>query len=349
MTPAASAPGKLVLLGEYAVLAGAPALAVAVPRRARASVRPRVPGPTIVRAPPVLPGPLSLELGAGGVRWRDASQAVDARSREWLGRLIAALSERGWWPNGAHEFRLDTRRFHAAEGHKLGLGSSAAATVVAALAAASAAGRGREIDLQELIRVHRALQGGGSGIDVAASFTGGLVRVGLAAEPSAALETASVPPARALHLLALATGRAVSTGAALDQLHAWSADHPAQWEALRDRMAAVARAGIEAVSHDAEAFGEAVHAYGDCLSELDRASGIGILDPAHERARRLAERCGVAYKPSGAGGDLGIASAGDPDRLAALRRRAEQAGLLAFAVPTDVAGAGVRADVEELG
>ena len=36
----ASAPGKLVILGEYAVLANAPALVMAVDRRCRAQIRP---------------------------------------------------------------------------------------------------------------------------------------------------------------------------------------------------------------------------------------------------------------------------------------------------------------------
>ena len=35
-----SAPGKLVILGEYAVLANAPALVMAVDRRCRAEIRP---------------------------------------------------------------------------------------------------------------------------------------------------------------------------------------------------------------------------------------------------------------------------------------------------------------------
>ena len=47
----ASAPGKFVLSGEYAVLDGAPAVCVAVDRRARVSIEPYDSDHCIVQAP----------------------------------------------------------------------------------------------------------------------------------------------------------------------------------------------------------------------------------------------------------------------------------------------------------
>lgn len=57
----ASAPGKLVLLGEYAVLDGAPALVLAVNRRARAALATTTAEDFAVDAP---------SLGISGARFR---------------------------------------------------------------------------------------------------------------------------------------------------------------------------------------------------------------------------------------------------------------------------------------
>jgi phosphomevalonate kinase len=56
-----------------------------------------------------------------------------------------------------------------------------------------------------------------------------------------------------------------------------------------------------------------------------------IVSEAHRRLRNLAVRCGVRYKPSGAGGgDFGIAFSNDAGRLEDLARRVAAAG---FSVP----------------
>ena len=72
---------------------------------------------------------------------------------------------------------LDTRTFFSTTGarHKLGLGSSAALTVALAGAIHAHAGRGAPV-AGRLIAAHRRMQGGrGSGLDVAASLTGGAI------------------------------------------------------------------------------------------------------------------------------------------------------------------------------
>ena len=100
--PCASAPGKLLIAGEYAVLEGAPALVAAINRRARAEMR----ASGEARTEPVSP----LHLAIGGTLGSDTSE---------LERL-----------------HLDTRALFLGQ-RKLGLGSSAAACV-AGIAALSA-------------------------------------------------------------------------------------------------------------------------------------------------------------------------------------------------------------------
>ena len=54
MIVTATAPGKLVLLGEYAVLEGAPALVMAIDRRAEVRLETRTQAPCMLRAPGII-------------------------------------------------------------------------------------------------------------------------------------------------------------------------------------------------------------------------------------------------------------------------------------------------------
>ena len=138
--PSASAPGKLLIAGEYAVLEGAPALVAAINRRARAEMR----ASGEARTEPVSP----LHLAIGGTLGSDTSE---------LERL-----------------HLDTRALFLGQ-RKLGLGSSAAACV-AGIAALSAPETGRDSLFALSREAHRRFQGGlGSGFDVAASTYGGVL------------------------------------------------------------------------------------------------------------------------------------------------------------------------------
>ena len=175
----ASAPGKIVLSGEYAVLFGAPAICMAVNRRAVANVSASPDGGCHVTTP-----------GFSG----EGSFAV-----------INAVcgSERP-----ASNIDLDTRAF-SMDGRKVGIGSSAALTV--ALVAAS----NNSIDVYAAaLNAHTTLQGGaGSGIDVAAAVHGGLIRYEMS---SRNVRTLRWPDG--LHRRVLWTGVPASTGAKLRKL-----------------------------------------------------------------------------------------------------------------------------------
>ncbi|MDJ0938587.1 MAG: hypothetical protein QNJ00_02355 [Woeseiaceae bacterium] len=139
----ASAPGKVVLAGEYAVLDGAPAIAMAVNRRAIARYT---------------PGPFSITCEG----------VVEGSDRTLFDAVLSGLS----LDIEAGEFTLDTRGFtDPVSGAKLGIGSSAALSVALNLLL------GRIGDKEaEAHAAHRAFQqGAGSGIDVAVSTTGGLI------------------------------------------------------------------------------------------------------------------------------------------------------------------------------
>lgn len=131
-----SAPGKLVMLGEYAVLEGARAMVAAVNRRASGTTHTAAPPPTPVVA------------------------------------AALALAESHRYPRLGEAVTIDTRAFQE-HGVKLGLGSSA---VAALLAMALATERDDEVALELAIEAHRQAAGGeGSGVDVAAAFHGGVI------------------------------------------------------------------------------------------------------------------------------------------------------------------------------
>ena len=136
----ASAPGKIVLAGEYAVLWGAPAVCMAVNRRAVATVNNRADGECRVTTP--------------GFDGDDKFRIVDAVTR-------------GARPHC--DIELDTSVFMSG-GRKTGIGSSAALTV-ALLAALD-----DSVDVYaEALAAHSRLQQGmGSGVDIAAAVYGGL-------------------------------------------------------------------------------------------------------------------------------------------------------------------------------
>ncbi len=68
-----SAPGKMVLLGEYAVLFGAPAVVAAVNRRARVELAPSPSSDWVVKAPGFSDRPAEFDVDA------DGASAVDCR------------------------------------------------------------------------------------------------------------------------------------------------------------------------------------------------------------------------------------------------------------------------------
>ncbi|MFO0595965.1 MAG: phosphomevalonate kinase [Myxococcaceae bacterium] len=162
-----SAPGKLFVSGEYAVLWGGVSRVLAVAPRTHALVRGR--SDRVVEL--VLEdGRLTGTATPAGVRW-DAE--VTAPYRFAAITLDHALRISGREGPG---FSIAFEPSPLIDGHKLGLGSSARATVLAAEAARVALDASFD-SLKVALLAHADAQGGkGSGGDVAASFAGGLVR-----------------------------------------------------------------------------------------------------------------------------------------------------------------------------
>lgn len=339
MSLAASAPGKLVLLGEYAVLDGAPALVAAVDRRA--SVRLTATGREDCRVD-------APDLGVSDARCRlrpraRVAWADDVTDPTPLGLVTAvfqAASDAGAVP--AFDAWLGTGAFFDVDGEKLGLGSSAALTVALTGALHRLAGLAPP-GLADLVRTHRSLQGGrGSGVDIAAALHGGLVAYSGADTASPTALPSDLPAG--VTWACVWTGRSTATGDYLQRVAGWRRTDPHLYARQIRHLTAIAEAGVEEVRRgDGAGLLETVRAYTDGLDRLGDASGTDIVAAEHQRIREVARRCGVAYKPCGAGGgDVGVGLSTDRDQLRTFRHEVEKVGYRAIDLTVDRYGLEVR-------
>ena len=257
----ASAPGKLVLCGEYAVLAGHEAVVAAVDVRATAT---RTAGPL----------------------------AFDERS-PLLAACIEELRARGEEPEG--RIVVDTAAFLDPAGRKLGLGSSAAAA--AAFLGALLPNASVDVVHDITQAAHRRFQGGkGSGIDVAASCLGGIVRFLRA--PGGPRARAAPPIPEDLSVVVAWSGSSQDTRHFIGRVQA--APH---WREAVGPLGAAAALFLDACGRQAaDDVLRAVEAARRGMAELGELAGIDIVSAPHRRIAALAAQHGGAAKPSGAGG-----------------------------------------------
>lgn len=254
------APGKVVVVGEYAVVDGAPAVVAAV--------------------------------GIGvGLQW-SSSVGRAVRTPHGDSRFVDAALDAADAPAGLYTFSDDGGPALAT---KPGLGGSAAATVVAVHAARALLGEDTSADAVYALAsdVHRAVQGSGSGIDVAASTYGGMVRFQRGQRPTL------VAPSR---LVVVWTGVSASTGPRVERYLAWA-----------DRRAFVERSGelTDLFGVDPQRAVEQDYAL---LVAMAAEAGIEYRTPALDRIVELAWAFDGAAKPSGAGGgDCAIAVFAEPE------------------------------------
>ena len=297
----ASAPGKVVLSGEYAVLDGAPAIAMALDRRATVMLSAIEGEVSEVRAPAYTPLVGHFQATDAGVTWLDGGEvfaAVNAALRAADGAQQTAIS-----------LRLDTAEFiDAATRQKIGIGSSAALTV--ALCAAFR----ESTDVAALARrAHADLQrGAGSGVDVACSLSGGLIEYRMEGCSLRRLDW----PASLFYGL-IWTGTAASTRDKLEKLDA-GLSRPS-----RVRLASASEAMAKAwVNGNAATVLSEYRDYCESLFQFSVDHELGIFDAGHDELWRAAMTENLVYKPCGAGGgDIGIVLGANEAALAAFLGR----------------------------
>lgn len=319
----ATAPGKLFLTGDWAVLAGAPAVVAAVDRRASVQVR-RTDGDALT----------VVSLAEG--RTRTLSDHTARLPDGDAGAVGAAWNVVGG--DGAY-VTVDSATFLLGD-RKLGLGRSAAvlAAATAAFRHLAVAPPNSEALRTDALAANAQFQAGrGSGGDIAAAVHGGLVEVRRTAN-GLKVTSRALPPG--LHLVAGFTGESSHTTPLLGRFDGALADPPAE---LRD-LCAVAETAADAIARGhAVDLCVAIDRSADALARLGARLGLPIYTPALTRLVDAAQRVGASAKPSGAGGgDCGIALATSAAQAAAVCDAWRAADIVPLAL--SIAHLGVQVD-----
>src|SRR5690554_4910274 len=161
----ARAPGKLMLLGEYAVLDGAPALVMAVDRFCKVELSLCEAGEAQIDTPELDQPPLRFQIENGRLVWSHPPVGGQARTALLIESIIASRLAQGAVLR-PFRMRIDTSGlFHGQTGArvKLGLGSSAASAVAIDAALSAALGGAAEpsgaATMARLLEATRAAQG----------------------------------------------------------------------------------------------------------------------------------------------------------------------------------------------
>jgi len=317
-----SAPGKVVIAGEYAVLEGHVAIVAAVD--ARAAIR------------------WSRDIDGSRVTPDGSPQNSTLPPEVVLARRVAEASL-GVIPGLT--LTLDTEALRNGD-RKYGLGSSAAGAAAAVGAVMAAHGMDPSAHREQVLLLahdgHRSVAPQGSGVDVAAASLGGFLRFrrgevsarGAAFGADIAEATPIAWPSTLVPALVW-TGTPARTSELVAKVHALRDRDPRTHRAAIDAIAAQAARFATALAHaDASEAIAALDAHGEAMAALGRAADAPIVTASLAAAASLARELGGAAKPSGAGGgDIAIALLPNLAARDALFARAPSLGLQ----PLDIA------------
>ncbi len=301
-----TAPGKLMISGEYVVLDGAEALVMAVDRR------------LVVIGSEVAGDRSGAPIAGSPDHGSLPPEALLARQHA---EVALGEAER-------MELTLDASALKSGD-DKLGLGSSSAASAAAAGAVLAWHGEDPAAHRRDILRWalagHRAIAPEGSGADVAAATLGGIVRFTRAE----AEEAAEVEWPYGMHVDVIWTGTPARTSELVRRVKALEAGDPAAYRVRMGALREAADALREAVvAGDAGAAVEAADAHGRAMGALGDAAGAPIVTEALARVAAIARDCGGGAKPSGAGGgDVALGFFTRAEDAAAFRAACAEAGL----------------------
>ncbi len=326
---ATKTPGKLIILGEYSVLEGAPSLVASTNRFANAIFKKSEDGVFKIKAPSINVPLMNFFISdEGKVKFIDKSFE---KVMEKLSLFVAIFEQtaRKLIEKGLKipplEIFLDTYDFYYTKNLlKLGLGSSAAVTVslITGLLSANIVNPDEvtpELIMSLAMDSHKKAQGNvGSGIDIVTAIYGGILKYQIA-EKEIRFKQLEMPDN--LHYITVWSGQSASTSGFVKKFNQYKKNYPEDFSKLVQEMSHTSELGIEAFEKkDNSAFLEQYDAYYYLLKYLNTKLDLPVITKEHQQIYDICRSNNVYYKSSGAGGgDLGIAFANSRQEIDELK------------------------------
>jgi phosphomevalonate kinase len=290
-----SAPGKMMISGEYAVLFDFPALVMAVDCRAKTTLHP------------------ASKLTVKGIHEQcfevvksdNKIEILGATPQDQLKLFEVALNYfYEFQPLPTFEININTSSFFDVEGRKMGLGSSAAATVslTAALLRAQTGKNPAPNDTRLHAQAihHRLNEGYGSGADIYASVFGGVFRYSI---NDKAIRHIQPWQNEEWAFLPVFTGHSQRSKTWVAHIQEWatveSQEAQKRFQQINDASLMLQRA-LE--TQNGPQLRDGLQKGAVAMNALGQAVQLDIFDRHNEAIGHIAEQFGGSAKPSGAGG-----------------------------------------------
>lgn len=320
-----SAPGKIIIAGEYAVLADAPAISMAIDKRARVSIREHDKKTHVLKTSGFINKELLFIVNNNGeIEWLSGTPDNPVRIFfECMWQQVNIC------PSIYYEFIFDTAGFYDEEAKlKYGIGSSAALMV--ALAGAFIEIFKLSLGAKELaLKAHRDFQGAnGSGVDIATSMEGGIIKY--------FRKENKVPVSLEfpcdLKFRIFWSGTPVSTPEQLKKIKRFSKKSFLDLKTTAVRFASN-------WNQNNQLFLKYLDEYTDALMEFSKEYDLNIFGHKHNILVGLAKKKNnLVYKPCGAGGDIGICIASSVELLDDFEKSANHSGFVSLNLQLDKVG-----------
>jgi len=316
------APGKLILLGEYAVLEGADALVASVDRYVVVEISSS--SNTFCQiSSNLINESFNFTVDKNGKIKSDNDQSEQLLSTMKFVLSIINKTCQHILTSGfqiqSFNLEIDTSQFYINNNQdKIGLGSSAALTVALIMSLAKFHGADKILfkDKYDLFRfaydTHFFVQGNrGSGVDIAASVYGGInvYNIKSSVDEDKIRQIIPISILEELYILTIWSGISVSTRKLLVEVENFRSRYAKNYEGTISRLSTLSSSGCESYAEKKQAdFLDIVKDYYEVLKNFSILSKIPIISDVHKKIAEIVYGSGGIYKTSGAGGgDIGIA------------------------------------------